>query len=86
MWSNSYRTGDQYLQKNAKMKKGINQCRRGQDQGYKPDMPASPDNHRESLLNGEPMVNAEFMNIRARFRCLPLNKDGLCEICDPEYN
>jgi hypothetical protein len=76
MWKNTYRTPDEYLQENVKMKKWINQCWKCQAQGYKPEMPDSSSTHRE-----ENITNAEFMNIRYRFKCLPVNADGLCDVC-----
>ena len=53
-----------------------------QSQGYKPEMPGSPDGHRAAMQNDEEIVNTEFMNIRYRFQCLPLNDVGLCEVCE----
>lgn len=82
MWKNTYRRPAEYLQENAKMRKWINQCVNCQAQGYKPEMPGSPDSHRDAMQNDEEIVNAEFMNIRYRFQCLPLNEIGLCEICE----
>jgi hypothetical protein len=68
VWKNTYRAGDDYLQENVRMKKWINQCFRCQDQGYKPEMP-------------DDEVDPKFKNIRYRFKCLPLNADGLCDVC-----
>lgn len=68
MWKNTYRSPDQYLQENVKMKKWINQCVQCQAEGYKPEMPADDE-------------GGEFKNIRYRFKCLAVDDEGLCDVC-----
>ena len=81
MWKNTYDAGQRYLDKYPRLMKWMNQCVSCQAIGYKPEMPDSAESHRELRLKQTPSEGAEFMNIRYRFKCLPLNEHGLCDVC-----
>lgn len=62
--------GEEYVQM-YKLDKWINQCVQCQARGYK-----------ETLLKGIGRVGEHAANtIRKYFTCLPLNEQGLCEVC-----
>lgn len=69
VWQSTYSTAEKYLQQYPRIRKWLNQCLMCQSLGYKPEMPEEDGTH------------CEFKNIRFRFKCLPVDSVGLCDVC-----
>jgi hypothetical protein len=74
--------GDLYLEQHPHLRKWVNVCIGCNAQGYKPELPSEI----TGTLSGKRVPTPFAARLRLYFKPLPVNENGLCELCQKFNN